>query len=52
MIFYRKKGSNDILVRVMHNEEEVLFDIESKSAPYYRWEDLKQYWENNIKSVN
>ena len=51
LIFYRKKGSDEILVRVMHNEEEVIFDIESKTAPYYRWDDLKQYWANNINSV-
>ena len=51
MIFYRKKGSDDILVRMMHNEKEVKFDIESKSAPYYRWEDLKKYWINNINNT-
>lgn len=52
MIFYRKKGSDEILVRVMHNEQEVKFDIESKIAPYYRWDDLKSYWASNIKKIN
>lgn len=48
MIFYRKKGSDDVLVRVMHNEQEVHFDISSKTAPYYRWSDLREYWMGNI----
>ena len=52
MIFYRKKGSDDVLVRVMHNEQEVCFDIASKTAPYYHWEDLKHYWEENIRQAN
>ena len=52
MIFYRKKGCDDILVRFMHNEEEVHFNIESKTAPYYRWEDVKKFWAENIKQIN
>lgn len=52
MIFYRKRGSDDVLVRVMHNEQEVCFDIESKSAPYYKWEELRQYWTDNIKNAS
>ncbi|MBE6211135.1 MAG: histidine-type phosphatase [Rikenellaceae bacterium] len=51
MIFYRKKGSDDILVRVMLNEQEVHFDFASKGAPYYRWEDLKGYWKENIRKA-
>ncbi len=51
MIFYRKKGSEDILVRTMLNEQEVRFDIESKSAPYYRWDDLKALWTENIQKA-
>lgn len=51
MIFYRKKGSDEVLVRVMHNEKEVIFDIESKTAPYYRWEDLKGYWIHNMNNT-
>jgi hypothetical protein len=52
MVFYHKRGCNDVLVRVMHNEQEVHFDITSKTAPYYRWEDLKHYWEENIRKAN
>lgn len=52
MVFYHKRGCNDVLVRVMHNEQEVHFDITSKTAPYYRWEDLKLYWEENIRKAN
>ncbi len=49
MVFYHKKGSDDVLIRMMHNEQEVRFEIPSETAPYYRWEDLKRYWRDNIK---
>ncbi|MBQ5922996.1 MAG: histidine-type phosphatase [Alistipes sp.] len=51
MIFYRKKGCDDVLVRILHNEEEVRFDIESPTAPYYRWEDVKHLWLENIRKA-
>lgn len=51
MIFYRKKGSEEVLVRMMHNEQEVHFDIESRTAPYYRWADLREYWMDNIRKA-
>lgn len=52
MIFYRKKGCAEPLIRVMHNEKEMFFDIESPTAPYYRWEDVKHFWQENIRKAN
>lgn len=52
LVFYRKRGCEDVLVRMMHNENEVTFDISGDIAPYYRWEDLKQHWADNIKKIN
>ncbi len=42
VFFKNKKG--DVLVKVLHNEEEVSLPLQSKTAPYYRWEDVKTLW--------
>lgn len=48
-IFYRKKSNpNDIIVRFMNNEKDVLLPIHSDIAPYYNWKDLKAYCQQRI----
>jgi hypothetical protein len=42
-VFYRSKKSSDILVRILHNENDVTLPIESATAPFYKWEDVKNY---------
>ncbi len=43
LIFYRdKKG--DVLVKFMHNEAEQLLTIDSSTAPYYKWNEVKRFW--------
>ncbi len=45
LIFYRKKGSDDILVKAMLNEREVTLPVgQSSHAPYYHWKDLRAYY--------
>lgn len=45
LIFYRKLGSGDILVKCMHNEKEVLIPpVESDLLPYYHWKDLEAFY--------
>lgn len=43
-IFYRSKKNDDVLVRVMLNERDVTFPIESDVAPYYEWGKMKKYF--------
>ena len=43
MILYRNKKGGDILVRFLHNENDVTLPIESDKAPFYKWSDVKQY---------
>ena len=44
MVFYRSEDSGEILVKLLHNENEVsLPGLKKGSGPYYRWTDLKQY---------
>ena len=50
-VFYRKKGSDDILVKVLLNEQEMKLPVESTLAPYYHWKDVKDYWLRTVNSI-
>ena len=47
-VFYRKKGSDDILVKVLLNEQEMRLPVESTLAPYYHWKDVETYYRNKL----
>ena len=49
MIFYRPEGQNEykteyVLVKVLLNEEEMRLPVASDQAPYYNWNDLRNYY--------
>jgi len=48
MVFYRNEKSDDILVKLLHNEKEVSIPIKTDIAPYYKWNDVKNYYEKII----
>ena len=39
-VFYRKAKSNDVLVKVLLNEDEATLPIQSDVAPYYHWSEI------------
>ena len=45
LVFYRKSGSDDILVKFLLNENETSIPVKTDCAPYYHWQDVKRYWE-------
>ena len=45
LVFYRKEGSDDVLVKFLFNENETSLPIATDCAPYYHWADVKRYWE-------
>ena len=49
-VFYRSKKSSDILVRILHNENDMTLPIESATAPFYKWEDVKKYLNDRVAS--
>ena len=51
-VFYRKAKSDDILVKVLLNEDEATLPIESDVAPYYHWNDFKAYCQEKLASFN
>lgn len=50
LVFYRpKKGkSGDILVKALLNERETTLPVQPVNGPYYRWQDLRQYYLDKI----
>lgn len=52
LVFYRRKGKDDILVKVLYNEQERTFRaIEPVEGHYYNWNDLKAYFAGRITQV-
>ena len=47
-VFYRKKANDDILVKVLLNEQEMKLPVESDLAPYYHWKDVETYYRNKL----
>ena len=52
MIFYKKAGSKDILIKVLLNEKETTLPVETDMKPYYHWKDLRAYYEKKLGSYN
>lgn len=48
MIFFRKPGSDDILVKFLLNEEERRIPLASDMAPYYHWKDVETYYRSKL----
>ena len=52
LIFYRKAGSNDVLVKFLQNEHESSIPVKTDCAPYYHWKDVKAYYEAELAKAN
>ena len=46
LVFFKKKGgtTDDILVKVLHNEKEVHIPVATDQFPFYRWTDVRSYY--------
>lgn len=42
MIFYRKEGSDDVLVKFLLNENETSVPMKTDCSPYYHWKAVKE----------
>ena len=50
MVFYRNTD-NDILVKVLFNEHEATLPFHTDTFPYYRWNDIKPYYQQKLKTT-
>ena len=52
MVFYRNPAAvDDVLVKVLLNEHEATLPFKTDMFPYYRWCDIKPYYEQKLKTV-
>ena len=50
MVFYRKPGTENVLVKFLLNENETTIPhLNAKTAPYYPWSSFKPYLQNRKK---
>ena len=52
LIFFRKQGSDDILVKFLMNENETSIPITTDCYPFYHWKDVSAYYRNMLKEAN
>lgn len=43
LIFFRKKGSDDVLVKFLLNENETSIPVKTDVAPFYHWKDVRDF---------
>ena len=48
MIFYRKAGSDDVLVKILLNEHEATLPVNTDCAPYYHWQNVRDHFLKRI----
>ncbi len=51
LVFFRKPGNDDILVKLLLNEREVTLPVSTDYAPYYHWKDVRAYWQQVADSI-
>lgn len=51
LVFFRKKGSEDILVKFLLNEHEVSIPLPSDVAPFYHWKEVYEFYKNILNDL-
>ena len=49
-IYFRKAGSDDVLLLPLLNEREATLPVATDVAPYYHWSDVRDYFINKLSS--
>lgn len=53
LVFYRRNATDDdILVKVLLNENEASLPIKTDIAPYYHWKDVRQYYLDKLNAYS
>ncbi len=51
-VFFRKAGSDDILVKFLMNENETSIPVATDCYPFYHWSDVSKYYRDMIESAH
>ena len=52
LVFFRKQGSDDILVKFLMNKNETSVPITTDCYPFYHWKDVRTYYRNMLEEAN
>ena len=52
LVFFRKAGSDDILVKFLMNENETSVPLTTDCYPFYHWSDVERYYRDMIESAH
>ena len=52
LVFFRKAGSDDILVKFLMNENETSIPLATDCYPYYHWSDVERYYRDMIEAAH
>ena len=52
LVFFRKEGSGDILVKFLMNENETSIPLSTDCYPYYHWSDVEPYYRQMIEDAH
>ena len=52
LVFFRKEGSDDVLVKFLMNENETSIPVATDCYPYYHWSDVEPYYRNMIEAAH
>ena len=51
LVFFRKPGSEDILVKFLMNENETSIPLSTDCYPYYHWTDVERFYRGQIEAA-
>lgn len=51
LVFFRKQGSDDILVKFLMNENETSVPIKTDCYPFYHWKDVSTYYRHMLQEA-
>ncbi len=51
-VFFRKKGSDDILVKFLINENETSIPITTDCYPFYHWSDVESHYRTMLENAH
>lgn len=51
-VFFRKPGSNDIIVKFLLNENETSIPIPTDIFPFYHWKDVEKYYRDMLENAH
>lgn len=49
LVFYKNPNSQEVLVKILHNEKETHIPVQTDIWPYYKWNDVKSFFKSRIK---